>query len=170
MSTEIPLTQGLAALVDDEDYARVVAATSWHAYRCGKTFYAKRKVRLVADGPRVNQHLHTFLTGWPLVDHINRNGLDNRRVNLREATKQQNGANRGLQSNNTSGFKGVTWNKECRSWQAKIAVSGVTRYLGLFSTPEKAARAYDTAAKDSYGEFAWLNFPNLDEQGRGDAR
>jgi hypothetical protein len=164
MSTDIPLTQGLAALVDDEDYARVVAATSWHAYRCGKTFYAKRKVRLV-DGPRVNQHLHTFLTGWPLVDHINGNGLDNRRANLREATKRQNGWNRGPNRANTSGFKGVTWNKACRSWQAKITVGGASSYLGLFARAEEAAVAYDAAARDLQGEFAWLNFPRPGEQG-----
>jgi hypothetical protein len=156
MTIEVPLTQGQVALIDEVD-AEAVLVHRWAAHRIGKTFYAAARAR--PDGGPEIIHLHTFLTGWPLTDHRNGNGLDNRRANLREATKSQNAANRGLDRNNTSGFKGVYWNKAERKWQAHIQVDGKKRTLGRFPDPEDAARAYDAAALDAFGEFAWLNFP-----------
>ncbi len=76
------------------------------------------------------------------VDHINRNGLDNRRDNLRFATPSQNIYNRGLQENNTSGFMGVVWNASANKWQAQIGVNNRLKYLGLFLTKEDAGDAY----------------------------
>jgi len=93
------------------------------------------------------------------IDHINGNGLDNRRENLRLAGRGQNQCNRGKQSNNTSGFKGVTWHKNLNKWEAGISISGKRYHVGFYKTPEAAARAYDDAAKKYHGEFARLNFP-----------
>lgn len=157
---EVPLTQGLVALVDEVD-ADAVLAHRWHAHRDTRNnFYALRSVRR-PDGKQATLPLHTFLTGWPLVDHRNGDGLDNRRSNLRAATNAENQRNRGLPANNTSGYKGVTWNKPAGKWQAGIRVDGRLLALGRYTDPEAAARAYDAAALLHFGEFAWLNFPDV---------
>jgi len=165
MTREIPLTKGFVALVDDEDYDRVMAAGSWRTLsgRCG-LMYARRHVRV--DGRRVvDEVLHRFLTGWPLVDHINGDGLDNRRANLRPATTSQNLANRRIQCNNRSGFKGVGWHTSTGKWRSRIVVDGKRFNLGAFTTPEAAALAYDAAARELHGEFACVNFPRPGERG-----
>jgi hypothetical protein len=155
MTREVPLTRGLVALVDDEDYDKVIAAGSWSALPGRKTWYGKHALR---RGDRnTTQTLHSFLTGWSRVDHINGDGLDNRRVNLRPASTAQNARNRGRQANNTSGFKGV-YIRGSR-WRAMIQVDGRLIHLGSHSDPESAARAYDSAASQHFGEFAHLNFP-----------
>jgi hypothetical protein len=157
----IPLTRGLSALVDASDYAAVMAAGPWQTNPDhGRRPYAQRNVR--ASGRHTTQSLHTFLTGWPLVDHINGDGLDNRRVNLREATRAENNRNRGLNRNNRSGYKGVAPTKSGR-WSARIKAHGTDRSLGTFATAEAAARAYDDAARELFGEFAR---PNLSEATR----
>lgn len=158
MSRTVSLSRGLVAIVDDGDYAAVAAAGKWHAVPSHRTFYARRNVSR-ADGGRGMVALHTFLTGWPLVDHINGDGLDNRRVNLRPATRDQNQANKRGYRNNTSGFKGVTWHTPLRCWRARIGVQGKKLSLGLHPTAEAAGRAYDAAAVEYFGEFAALNFP-----------
>ena len=100
------------------------------------------------------------------VDHINGDTTDNRFSNLREANQVKNGVNRGKPSNNTSGFKGVSWHKQGKGWAAQlgIRVDGARSkiHLGLFDTPEEAARAYDEKALELHGEFAKLNFPKED--------
>lgn len=88
------------------------------------------------------------------LDHINRLRDDNRILNLREATQSQNLANKTKQSNNTSGFKGVSWHKAARKWVACIKARGQYKYLGLFKTPESAHQAYCYAAYELFGEFA----------------
>jgi hypothetical protein len=95
------------------------------------------------------------------VDHDNGNRLDNRRENLRPATKSQNMSNRGPFLNNKSGFKGVCWHKRRQKWIAQIHVSGKRTHLGYFDDPIAAARAYDAAALELHGAFARLNFPPL---------
>lgn len=109
--------------------------------------------------------LGRYLLGLPtgdrrLVDHKNGNALDNRKENLRVATKQQNNANRGLLINNKSGYKGVSWRQLSKRWCAFISVNNKSKFLGSFKIKEEAARAYDKAAKEHYGEFAILNFPD----------
>lgn len=89
-------------------------------------------------------------------DHINGNGLDNRRENLRLATRSQNSINRGKQSNNKSGYKGVSWNKRDKRWTAQITINKHIINLGGFDTPEQAYEAYKEAAKQYHGTFANL--------------
>lgn len=88
-----------------------------------------------------------------LVDHIDRNALNNTRVNLRIATNAQNQHNRGKQSDNTSGYKGVFWHRHAQRWKAVIRVNGKRLWLGSFSTPELAHQAYCAAAAQYRGEF-----------------
>lgn len=154
---EIPLSQGYKALVDDEDYDRVMAAGSWSVCVKPNNLYALRGVRK-AGGGWTTIRLHNFVTGWRFVDHINENGLDNRKTNLREATHATNGRNVGPRATNTSGFKGVTWSKRSRKWAARIQVDGRSIYLGVHVDIKDAARAYDAAAIEHFGEFARLNF------------
>jgi len=93
------------------------------------------------------------------VDHINGNGLDNRRANLRPATGIENRRNRRRSRKNTSGYAGVSWDKVNRKWYAYITADGRMRALGRFDTAEEAALARDRAALELHGEFARLNFP-----------
>lgn len=158
MVTQVPLTQGLVAIVDDDDAATVLVAGKWHAHGYHRTHYARRNVRR-PDGSRTTLLLHTFLTGWSYVDHRNGDGLDNRRSNLRPATNAQNARNGPLRMHNTSGYRGVFWNKRDRVWHAKIGADYRLRHLGTFPDPISAAHAYDAAARELHGEFARLNFP-----------
>ena len=156
---EIVLSNGDVALVDAADYDRVMnAAGTWYATPNRHTIYAGRKVRR-PDGRQTTQLLHRFLTGdaWRQVDHINGDGLDNRRSNLRLATHAQNMRNRREQTNNSSGFRGVS--RHNRRWRASISVGNKDRHLGYYDDPIEAARAYDAAALELSGEFARLNFP-----------
>jgi hypothetical protein len=93
---------------------------------------------------------------WPkeFIDHINGHRADNRLVNLREANRIQNFANSRLSCSNTSGFKGVSWDKRWRKWISSIGSSGRTVYLGWFDTPEEAHSAYMAEARKLHGEFA----------------
>ncbi|CUW31722.1 AP2 domain-containing protein [Streptomyces reticuli] len=156
---ELRLPSGLVALVDEADYQTVVAAGPWHAAPCGRHIYVQRSIRNPGTTRSTEERLHRFLTGWTLVDHRNGNGLDNRRSNLREATHAQNSANSRLSRRSTSGYKGVTWYKRTSRWRAHITAGQVQHHLGYFDSAEEAARAYDTAAIEAFGDFAHLNFP-----------
>ncbi len=150
---EIPLTQGKVALIDDEDWP-LVAGFKWYAHRNRRTMYVEH-----CDG-RFNVKLHRLITSAAPgveVDHRNGDGLDNRRSNLRVATRSQNRCN-GITRMNKSGYKGVTVRSSGRC-HAVVTVQGRRLFLGSFSTPEDAARAYDAAARELHGEFARLNFP-----------
>lgn len=149
---EVPLVSagGYVALVDDEDYA-LVAGYSWRAdFSDQGIVYARRGWRV--EGREQFQYMHTLITGVRGIDHRDRNGLNNQRDNLREATKSQNAAN---QVARTGRFKGVS--RKHKKWRAKIQ----DRVLGYFQSEEAAARAYDLAALETWGEFARLNFPEL---------
>jgi hypothetical protein len=146
MVVEIPLTQGYVALVDDDVAETICIQAKWcynHGYAFG---------RLQGE----NIYLHLAILGerppGMVADHINRNKLDNRRENLRWATKSQNGAN-AVSRSNRSGYRGVHQKRGSKKFQAII-----TLHLGTFDTPEEAALAYDDKARDLWGEFAQTNF------------
>jgi len=153
----IPLTQNRNAIVDVEDFERL-NKWNWQAKwsPASKTFYAKRGLTGGASTWMHNEIIKTLPGQQP--DHKNRNGLDNRKENLRVGTRSENMANR-TNPNNTSGYRGVVWVKRDSKWQAQIKVHGNTIYLGYFSTREDAGRAYDKIATRYFGEFAQLNFP-----------
>ena len=155
---EIALTQGQVALVDDSDFL-LLDQWKWFAVRKKKTFYACRQVRLYKGGPQKMLAMHRVITGADDdedVDHKNHTGTDNRRKNLRKCPGPKNTQHYQKPDTNTSGFIGVS--KLGGKWRAEFAVSGKNRYLGLFKTPEEAARARDSAVKSHRGEFAVLNF------------
>lgn len=156
----VPLTRGYVALVDDADYEAVMAAGPWYALVKAdrQTVYAQRNIRR-SNGERSGQYMHKFLTGWDQTDHRNGDGLDNQRDNLRPATGSENNRNSRLRKDNTSGFKGVQWDKQRRRWVAGIRVSGRQRQIGSYDNPVDAAHAYDAAARELFGAFARPNFP-----------
>jgi hypothetical protein len=164
--SKIPLSSkkypGLVALVDDDAYGKVMEAGPWRPLLSRKTFYATRNI--YRSGRRTTQLLHNFIAelyGLPKsLDHANRDGLDNRRENLRPATGTQQVANQELRSDNSSGFRGVYRRRDTLRWQSRIFCAGRGVSLGCFDSPEDAARAYDKAAVDLFGEFAFLNFPD----------
>jgi hypothetical protein len=147
---EIILSKGMVAFVDDEDYERVNAFNWWYS-----TGYARRETR--EGGKRSTVTLQDFIYG-PVaegctVDHENRNRLDCRRGNLREATRKEQQENRGKWSGGTSRYKGVSWHSVARKW---MAVASST-YLGLFPSEGAAAIAYNRYAALVQGEFCVLN-------------
>lgn len=150
----IPLTQGKFAIVDKIDY-EYLNQFKW-CYNCG---YAVRHSP-TAKGKRTTILMHRVILermrhkDFKDSDHINQNKLDNRRCNLRTATRSQNLCNKGKQSNNTSGFKGVCWVKRDKKWLAQIRINGKRKHLGYFDSKKQAARAYSKAAKKYHGEFA----------------
>jgi AP2 domain len=153
----IPLTQNKVALVDDCDFG-YLSRFKWYAWKDKKanTFYARCHVR----GTHTKLYMHRLvLAGVGEVDHINRNGLDNRLLNLRSATRSQQMQNTRRRSDNLSGFKGVVRSRHGDKWYAAIGGRGKRKRLGTFITREDAARAYDDAAFQLYGSFANLNFP-----------
>lgn len=132
----------------DEADRQVLDLCEWHVEQKGNTQYARGRV----DGEFV--YMHRLLTEAPDgidVDHANGNGLDNRRGNLRLATRSQNQGN--MRTRRGKRFKGVTFYKRTGKWMARIQ----HRHLGYFETEEEAAAAYNEAAAETWGEFARLN-------------
>ncbi len=126
-----------------------------------KTQYASRLI--MHDGKRIALSMHRVILeriiGRPIkkdyeCDHINGNGLDNRRENLREVTRSQNAMNVKYYSTNVSGYKGVSHIKKHGKYRAAIGLNGDIIYLGEFDTPEQAHKAYCEAAKELHGDFA----------------
>lgn len=161
----ILLTQGKSTKVDDADF-EWLNRWRWRAVRptnC-KTWYAVRTVYCAKDRAAGLQCRHTIqmhrtiLPGHNKVDHKDLDGLNNQRANLRGASNSQSSANRGPMNKNGSGFKGI--GKARRGWVASIRVNKKPIHLGTFDAAESAARAYDVAALEHFGEFARLNFPD----------
>lgn len=149
----VPLTKGYEAVIDTVDIP-LVEGWNWAALvSYGRSTYAFH----TSNRPvRKSIYLHRVIMGEPdgmEVDHINGNGLDNRRSNLRLATSSQNKHNTGPRKNSTSGFKGVTWDKANSKWQAQITLHGKVKKLGRFPTPEEAYEAYCKASGELHGEF-----------------
>lgn len=157
MTQLIPLTRGAVARVDDADYARLVAVGSWSLSHKG---YAVHWYTDPTTGKQHALYMHRFIMTAPPhlhVDHINHNRLDNQRNNLRFATHSQDNANRRTLRTNTSGYTGVNRNRG--HWEARIRYQRQRIYLGSFADPERAALAYDAAARLLFAEFARPNFP-----------
>ena len=157
----IPLTQGKYAIVDPDDFYWL-SKHKWTAARVYTKFYAVRYEGSKTSGKRKSYRMHREVAHTPEgleCDHINGNSLDNRKANLRSATRQQNCWNsRKRRPKSLSKYKGVSRNKRGRKWKAMLTVNGKTTYLGSFDDQKQAAKAYDRAAKKYRGEFANLNF------------
>jgi hypothetical protein len=162
-ATAVRLAGGETALVDAGDLS-LLEGHRWRTMRSRWTVYAS-----------ASSHGHTLLMHRVILgltkgdgkccDHINRNGLDNRRCNLRIATPTQNNANHEIHraAKRNSRFKGVFRSLDC--WWAGLKSEGVLHYLGRYSDEVEAALAYDRAARHHFGAFARLNFPQPGECG-----
>lgn len=158
----VHLTKGVSAKVDDSDFADV-SNFKWYCLSGRKKYAARR------NGKKITL-MHRFLMKANeniLIDHKNGDGLDNRRQNLREATRSQNQCNATsmIRKNNRSGYRGVTKHPKGinKPWRATIIVNWKQISLGYFKTKEDAAIAYNDAAKKYHGEFARLNNVELVE-------
>lgn len=150
----VPLTKGLHAIVDADDYLKAMRI-SWQAASIGhgaKGFYAADR-----NGTRMQNYLLDLPRGEKR-DHINRVGIDNRRKNLRPCEQRENAKNASRRSDNTSGFIGV-W-KHNKKFASGLQADGKKIYLGVANTIEGAARKRDAAALQYHGDFAVLNFPS----------
>lgn len=155
----LTLTGGMEAIIDAADY-EAVSRYRWYAsYRRGRVYVMTNSRR--GDPIRKGSTLHGFLMpGLGTIDHINRNGTDCRRSNLRPANDSQNVANSAKRSaTTTSKYKGVHWCKAREKWCAQIRVNYKRIVLGRFDLETDAAKAYDIAAREHFGEFARLNLP-----------
>lgn len=162
---EIGLTKGYAALVDDEDYERL-ASFKWFANECRHSVYAVRQTRPVLGGPQVPRRMHHDVLGLPSsveVDHVDGNGCNNKKDNLRLSLKK-NRQNARKHIKGSSRLKGVACRENGKSWRSYIRVNGDLIRLGTFSLEDDAGRAYDEAARKHFGEFACVNFPRAGER------
>jgi hypothetical protein len=152
---QIPLTQGKYAIVDADDYYRL-AKFNWYAVPGNRTFYASKKMA------QTNINMHRLIMDAPknlVVDHIDHNGLNNRKSNLRICTNAQNACNMRPYRGVSSKYKGVSWSKKKKKWEAGIKRDQKRYRLGFFETEIEAAKAYDKKASQLHGQFACLNFP-----------
>ncbi len=151
---QIRLTQGMVALVDDEDF-EWLSRRKWFAHKIRNAWYA------ASHGSDGRFYMHRVIMNAPtnkLVDHVDGDGLNNQKNNLRFASNAENLWNQDKHKNNTSGYKGVHFDKKSQIWIAQIRSAVGQRNIGQFSTPQEAAHAYDEAAKELHGQFAHLNF------------
>lgn len=152
---EIPLTRSKVALIDDEDYD-LVKQIKWCATKSGDKYYARTgSATAVVGHPFIL--MHRFILAAPRnmhVDHIDGNGVNNQRTNLRLCTHAQNLYNRGAPTSNKSGYKGVSWHSGAKRWRSTIMVNCKQTHLGFFKDPKDAHLAYCEAARKLHGEFA----------------
>lgn len=161
--------QKIEIVIDKADESKFDQHT-WTASNNGKgRLYVLRTVWNGTGKKQGKVYLHRFLTNAPtgqIVDHINGNSLDNRKCNLRVGTRVENNMNRPANKTRrgrptTSPYKGVSWDKRRNKWAARIGHNYKSICLGYFDIPEDAARAYDSKARELFGECAYQNFPRL---------
>lgn len=156
---ELHLTKGKVALVDDKDFTSI-NARKWQALKNHRTWYAQSTFSSAGKKQTVKLHRHIIgaLPGLE-VDHINGDGLDCQRKNLRIVTTQMNSFNRRARAG-SSIYKGVCAGKTSGSWRAQIKANGKNHHIGQFASEIEAAKAYDKKAGEFYGVHAYLNFPD----------
>jgi hypothetical protein len=150
----IPLTKGYIAIVDTADYEWLMQYR-WTAQEKGGNVYASRHFN------GTTMYMHREITGAPadkLVDHIDHNGINNRRCNLRVCSAAENIRN-SVGRSSSSRYKGVVWDKRRMKWLASTTINGKCKFIGHFKSEIEAAKAYDETAKKLFGEYAYLNFP-----------
>jgi hypothetical protein len=151
---QISLTQGLFALVDDDDY-NYLNQFKWYAIKDGRNFYARRNIT-------INEKQKPILMHWDVmngkgVDHIDNNGLNNQKENLRFCTSSQNQMNTRKRKNTSSIYKGVNLEKRNNKWRSEIRINKKPIYIGTFISEIEAAKAYNKMAIEYFGEFANVN-------------
>lgn len=144
--------------VDDEDFEKL-NKHKWHPQKgSGTSLYARREQTLNGKITKILMHREILSTPKGVeTDHRDNDTLNNQRINLRLSTSKQNAKNKRLSKSNTSGYKGVCWDKYCSKWKASIRVDMIRKHLGNFNTPEEAALAYNYASEIYHGEFSKPN-------------
>ena len=148
MVKEILLTRGMVTLVDDEDY-EYLNQVKWFAHPHGKTAYVHRNIPKQENHKRTTIKMHRIImvpTPGKEIDHIDGNGLNNQKSNLRLVTHRENGQNR--HQKKSSRFPGVCWSKRGKNWIARIKIKGKSKHLGTFNNEEKAFEAYKKAVNE----------------------
>lgn len=157
----VPLTQGKFAIIDIADVPLIENHT-WCVVKRGRSLHAMRGVRPSQGRSYESIYLHRAILDIKdtviQVDHIDGNGLNNRRANLRPCSIEENVRNKRSRLNSSSEYVGVYWNKIMGIWGAQIACKNKTTHLGFFKDAKIAAIAYDIEALKNYGEFARTNF------------
>lgn len=157
LACRIPLTRGLFALTDQK-YLAPVLLHSWYAKLNLRTTYAATNKPLGGGKLFLHQLIWELMGNTGPADHKNSNGLDCRECNLRPGPPRLNNANAQKRLGASSRYKGVSWATDRSKWLSQIQIEGNNKYLGLFTSEEAAARAYDTAALAAWGAYAKLNF------------
>ena len=160
----IYLGEGQWTILDQEDYCRL-RKYRWIVYGRGQSLYAFR-YKFIGPNTTTMMSMHREIMNpkdGKLVDHRNCNSLDNRKSNLRFATRAENNCNRRKQKNTTSQYLGVCFDKRIKNWVGVVVHNKKRYWLGRFDSEIEAAKAYDEAAKKHFGEFARLNFPEQNE-------
>lgn len=160
----IKLSRSCFAIIDDVDY-KLISQSKWYVSKKAGEGVSYALTRIRRNSEMVTVYMHSLINRTPDgfdTDHINRNGLDNRRSNLRTTTRAQNSQNASKQKGRfSSDYKGVYWAKKNKRWLAQINPNNRTVHLGSFEDEIMAAKAYDSAALKYYGEYSRTNFNDL---------